>query len=400
VFFDRDRRLRVALILTDASLAAISMGLAAVAWASEPLQRWVASAAPSVEQVTHAAALAAVITPLALHKLGVNAVPLGQSPSLVVRHMLRGTLVSVALLVVAGVAFGTPGLNAGVVGLYAGIQFAVLTADRLVRSALLHERRRRGGHGASFVVVGSGPRARRVSEKITRESRWGMRNLGYLDDEPRRRDVEILGDQYLGTTKEISTLLAREVVDEVFVAVPRQHLCNASVAELVELCELVGIDVTIASDLFSMRRAQPRAHHLLEVPGMTLSNYPHRSLGALAVKRAIDIVGATTGLIVLLPLWIVLAVAIKLESPGPVFFVQRRSTVRGRTFPFRKFRTMYADAEARLESLRERNEVSGPVFKIKDDPRVTPLGRVLRKYSLDELPQLLNVLAGHPSGGA
>jgi lipopolysaccharide/colanic/teichoic acid biosynthesis glycosyltransferase len=103
------------------------------------------------------------------------------------------------------------------------------------------------------------------------------------------------------------------------------------------------------------------------------------------------------GILITGPLFLLVALAIKLDSTGPVFFVQRRCGLRGRTFPFIKFRTMYTDAEERLEELRSYNEVSGPVFKMKNDPRVTRVGRVLRKYSIDELPQLWHVLVGQMS---
>jgi exopolysaccharide biosynthesis polyprenyl glycosylphosphotransferase len=115
------------------------------------------------------------------------------------------------------------------------------------------------------------------------------------------------------------------------------------------------------------------------------------------VKRVLDVVGALLAIALTSPIWIAAAIAIKLDSPGPVFFVQQRSGRNNRPFPCVKFRTMVVDAEARLEELRKRNEISGPVFKVKDDPRLTRAGRVLRKYSIDELPQFLNVLVGQMS---
>ena len=159
----------------------------------------------------------------------------------------------------------------------------------------------------------------------------------------------------------------------------------------------IGVDVTVVSDPFPTQRMRSVLHGLLGRPGLTLTNYPHRSLWALAVKRIVDVLGVVFGILVTLPLCLVVALLIKFDSPGPVLFVQRRSGLRGRTFPFLKFRTMYTDAEAKVEALRARNEVSGPVFKIKNDPRVTRVGKTLRKYSIDELPQLLNVLVGHMS---
>jgi len=118
---------------------------------------------------------------------------------------------------------------------------------------------------------------------------------------------------------------------------------------------------------------------------------------ALAVKRAFDVVASALALLVLAPVFAATAIAIKLDSQGPVFFRQRRVGLNGRTFQILKFRSMYVDAEARLEQLRARNEMTGPVFKMANDPRVTRVGRLIRKTSLDEFPQFWNVLLGDMS---
>ncbi len=115
------------------------------------------------------------------------------------------------------------------------------------------------------------------------------------------------------------------------------------------------------------------------------------------LKRLLDVIFASLGLIGSIPLWVVIAIAIKLDSPGPVLHVQERVGLNGRRFRFYKFRSMYVDAESRLESLLEHNEVTGPVFKMRNDPRVTRVGAILRRSSLDELPQLINVLASDMS---
>jgi len=115
------------------------------------------------------------------------------------------------------------------------------------------------------------------------------------------------------------------------------------------------------------------------------------------LKRLVDVVIATLGLVGSLPLWLAIAVAIKLDSPGPILHVQERVGLNGRRFRFYKFRSMYADAEKRLESLLEHNEATGPVFKMRNDPRITRVGAILRRSSLDELPQLINILQGEMS---
>jgi exopolysaccharide biosynthesis polyprenyl glycosylphosphotransferase len=132
-------------------------------------------------------------------------------------------------------------------------------------------------------------------------------------------------------------------------------------------------------------------------PALTLSLRGHHRPWKLAVKRCIDIAVASLLLVLTLPIWLLAMLAIKLDSDGPVFFRQQRSGRLGRPFWFYKFRTMRVDAEAAMSELRGRNEQSGPVFKIRDDPRVTRVGRWLRRYSIDELPQLLHVMTGDMS---
>jgi exopolysaccharide biosynthesis polyprenyl glycosylphosphotransferase len=119
--------------------------------------------------------------------------------------------------------------------------------------------------------------------------------------------------------------------------------------------------------------------------------YPH------GLKRILDVVVASLGLVSSIPLWVVIAIAVKLDSPGPVLHVQERVGLNGRRFRFYKFRSMYVDAETRLHTLLEHNEATGPVFKMRNDPRVTRVGGILRRSSLDELPQLINILAGDMS---
>ncbi len=390
MFSKRERNLTAAVLFWDGLIAAVALLMAITLGTRGTLEGWVSG------DIYRVAALAAIISPFALRWGG--AYTSGRSHNLrdVLAPLLPGTAMSATLLLTIGVAFRGNILSASIIGLYAAVQLVALVIQRIIIFRLLPELRKRGYNGGSFVVVGSGPRARQVADTIASNPSWGLRSRGFLDDAPRPRDLEVLGDSYIGRTKELSDLFTREVIDEVFVVLPRQYLCADSTVELINLCETVGVDVTIVSDLFQTRRARPEIHDLLGPPGITLANYPHR-LWKVVVKRVIDIVGALAGILLTSPLCLVAALAIKLGSPGPVFFVQRRCGLRGRTFPFIKFRTMYVDAEARLGELRQYNETTGPVFKMKHDPRVTRVGQVLRKYSIDELPQLVNVLLGHMS---
>jgi exopolysaccharide biosynthesis polyprenyl glycosylphosphotransferase len=168
------------------------------------------------------------------------------------------------------------------------------------------------------------------------------------------------------------------------------------VEETILVCAEQGVRTTIAADLFSLGMVKSGLSYF---GGMPLIHFqtPPGDRWELVVKRALDVVVSATLLVALLPLFGAIALAVRLSTPGPVLFRQRRVGLNGRIFVMFKFRSMYRDAEQRLAELRERNEMDGPVFKLKEDPRITPIGAFLRRFSLDELPQLWNVFIGDMS---
>jgi len=249
----------------------------------------------------------------------------------------------------------------------------------------------------SVLILGSGSRAQRIAAKLEHDDRQAIRICGFLDDDPSEEDRRALGPRYLGRLERLSELAAREHVTWVIFGLTRRYLANDSIANAIGLCESLGIEFSIPVDLFDTRTAQVVHGDVAGLAAITFSVQGRRPFWQLMLKRLIDIAGSGIVLLATLPIWLVAAIAIKLDSPGPLFFVQPRCGKYGETFPFLKFRTMVTDAEARKVDLRALNERTGPVFKMQRDPRVTRAGRILRKYSIDELPQLLNVLAGHMS---
>ena len=189
-------------------------------------------------------------------------------------------------------------------------------------------------------------------------------------------------------------LLRENVIDEVIIACPRSLLM--SIAPVVACCSAAGIPVTMPTDIFGDYFPPPRVSRFGSMAALSFAPV-HHSRSMLLLKRGIDIVGAAIGLILAAPLLAVAAAVIKLSSPGPVLFRQSRSGLHGRPFDMLKLRTMYRDAEEQRWKLLHLNETDGPVFKIREDPRITPVSRFLRRYSIDEIPQLWNVLAGHMS---
>jgi exopolysaccharide biosynthesis polyprenyl glycosylphosphotransferase len=184
------------------------------------------------------------------------------------------------------------------------------------------------------------------------------------------------------------------VVDEVFFAVPADRLDR--VTDALETCESLGVDTRVLVDFYRPTHAHAFVEELFALPFYGFSPSLTRQ-GAFLVKRLMDVAVASVLLVVTAPIFLAVAVAIALTSPGPVFFGQQRAGFHGRRFFMYKFRTMVSGAEEIRDQVLHLNEMSGPVFKAADDPRLTPVGRLLRRTSLDELPQLVNVIKGEMS---
>jgi exopolysaccharide biosynthesis polyprenyl glycosylphosphotransferase len=194
---------------------------------------------------------------------------------------------------------------------------------------------------------------------------------------------------------ELESVIAQEPVDEVFIALPRDEYASL-VEAIVRLCEEQGIIVRLQTELFKLRIARWQVDELDGIPIVTIRSGPPDGWQLLA-KRLIDICGSALLLLAMAPLLMIVTVLIKLDSPGSVFYKQERVGLNKRRFRVFKFRTMVDGAEKQQPILERLNEAAGPVFKIKTDPRITRLGKFLRRFSIDELPQLFNVLRGEMS---
>jgi exopolysaccharide biosynthesis polyprenyl glycosylphosphotransferase len=194
---------------------------------------------------------------------------------------------------------------------------------------------------------------------------------------------------------ELEAVIAQEPIDEVFITLPREkygHLIDT----IVRLCEEQGIIVRLRTDMFKLKIARWQVDELDGMPIVTIRSGPLDGWQLLA-KKLLDVFGSAGLLLAMAPIFGIIALLIKLDSPGPVFFRQERVGLNKRRFRLFKFRTMVDGAESQQHTLESLNEADGPVFKIKGDPRITRLGKFLRRYSIDELPQLINVLKGEMS---
>jgi exopolysaccharide biosynthesis polyprenyl glycosylphosphotransferase len=270
--------------------------------------------------------------------------------------------------------------------------FALVVLNRIVLRNVAYTLRSRGHNTRVFAVVGSGDLAREVISTVSDHPEWGLQFAGHVLEEGDASGTP--RELVLGSVSQLGQILDDNVIDEVIFAVPRERL--SSVESAFRICQEQGAGTRVCLDLFEVAGARVALGELDGLPLLSFSRAPTDEV-ALLFKRAFDVVTSTVALLVFSPVLLATAVAIKLESRGPVFFRQVRVGKNGRPFKMYKFRSMRADAEARLESLRARNEASGPVFKMKDDPRVTRVGRFIRRASIDELPQFLNVLTGEMS---
>lgn len=310
----------------------------------------------------------------------------------VVKAVSLGTLFMAGDAFLLRISVVTPGVIETV---WLAATLLTLGGRVVLRSALAFLRR--AGRNLRFVlVVGSGPRTRRVVERLEARPELGYRIIGYIDDGHNGNgSTSLSGVENLGNLKDLPNILARRVVDEVVVGLPIKSFYNETAA-VIHWCEEQGIQARVPVDFFNFKLASPHMDVFEGVPILALA--PHRIHGWHAVvKRTLDFVISLLLLALLAPLFLVVASLIKRDSPGPVFFVQRRAGLNKRPFGLIKFRTMVQDSETTLSRLLHLNEASGPVFKIRNDPRVTKIGRVLRRLSIDELPQLLNVLNGEMS---
>jgi exopolysaccharide biosynthesis polyprenyl glycosylphosphotransferase len=275
------------------------------------------------------------------------------------------------------------------------ISSATLVASRLVVRHLLSRIRARGRDLRQMLIVGTNPRAVLFAQKIAETPALGYHFLGFVDRAWAGGGGRKAGYPLACDFESFPAFLRDRVVDEVVIALPMKSLYSQA-ARIAALCEEQGIVVRLLTNFFNLRLARSKAEEFEDVPVITLVSDSAGSWRHLC-KRILDFSVSLFSLITLTPLFLVTALLIKLTSPGPVFFIQERVGLSKRRFRLFKFRTMVQGAEQRLAEVAHLNEVSGPVFKIKNDPRLTRLGKLLRKTSIDELPQLFNVLKGDMS---
>lgn len=272
------------------------------------------------------------------------------------------------------------------------VTILLLSGARLTRRLAQAQLRQRGQGVDRVLIVGAGEIGRAVMRNLAARPDLGYHVVGFVDDDPAKGDLGRF--KALGNLDQMETLLKAERIDEVIIALPWMY--QRKIISLVRACETLGARARVVPDLFQLSLNRVDFDDIGGIPLIGIKEATIPRVGRI-VKRLLDVVFATLGLGLGLPFWLLLALAIRLESPGAVIFRQQRVGESGRPFAVYKFRSMRASAEAERAQLQALNEADGPLFKIKNDPRLTRVGRFIRRVSLDEVPQLLNVLRGEMS---
>ncbi len=306
------------------------------------------------------------------------------------------TAVATAIVIALAVAFAfRPLVYSRLLLLEAGFFMIVLLALGRALTLFIQAHLRRKGIGVRrTVIVGAGEVGRRVMRTLVARPDLGYEIVGYVDDNPDKGESSLGRIKGLGDLDQLSRIIDAEKVDEVIITLPWTY--QRRILNILRECERRNVAARLVPDLFQMSLSRVEVSDLGGVPLIEVREIAFSPV-ALIVKRVMDFVGAAMGLLLGWPLLLLIAVAIKCDSPGPVFFKQERVGKNFKRFTIYKFRSMRVGAEEELESLKEAIGHDDVIFKMRDDPRVTRVGRFLRRTSLDELPQLINILCGEMS---
>jgi exopolysaccharide biosynthesis polyprenyl glycosylphosphotransferase len=316
------------------------------------------------------------------------------------KDLVKATTLASFWLIAVSAVFSVRSINpANILIFWAAVTAAGVVSRLLLRVTLISARR--SGYNYRFLlVIGANARAREVVAKLDSRRELGYKIVGYVAETPQAREAWVASPgsrgEIVGDLPDLQAVLKRERVDEMIVCLPVESRFS-DIVTVVQHARDLGVVVRLMPEL--QDGSLFKSLHLEEFEGEhVVTLFREQMLLQLLAKRVVDAGLSLAALIVLAPLMLVVAILIKVSSPGPVFFAQDRVGMNQRRFRIYKFRSMVIDAEEKKKELAHLNEIAdGPAFKMKDDPRITRIGRFIRKTSIDELPQLFNVLHGEMS---
>ena len=310
------------------------------------------------------------------------------------RRVFKTTILGTLILLAVVSIFRIRDLPRSLIALFAVLSFLLLVLEKTLLYYIIGQMRKRGRNRKKALIVGTGELACEFAAIADKYTDLGLEVIGFLTDKTEEIEKKLCDAKVLGFYDDLIPIMHQREVEEVVFALPSKDLNTAG--ELLTLCEQEGVQVRLVSDFFRTVIAKLHVHEIHGMPILTFSTAPMKEWQQF-IKRCIDVIVSSVALVVLSPFFLIIAVLIKLTSPGPVFYDWNVIGFNKKPFKGYKFRSMVKDAEKLKEKLLAQNEMTGAMFKIKNDPRITPIGRFLRKFSLDEFPQFWSVLKGDMS---
>ncbi len=301
-------------------------------------------------------------------------------------------VLGVSFLIFSTILFGLPYYGREVILLFCTLSSIFAFFSKAVFYHLLKAYRRRG-HNVRKVLFVCDKAGERLLAQINRHYEWGYIVVGIVGDDYMMHKFENKLPVYPIANTDIEKILSQEIDDVIYA---RDDIDSQDITRLLDICTDLGITFRLSSSFLNRMSSSTYIRYFDTNAVLTISNTPTGYV-SLLVKRFSDVIFSSLVIICGLPFFLIIALIIKIDSKGPIFFTQKRSGLRGKEFDVIKFRTMVVNAEDLKDSLSDQNEMSGPVFKMTDDPRITRIGRILRKTGIDEFPQFLNVFRGDMS---
>jgi exopolysaccharide biosynthesis polyprenyl glycosylphosphotransferase len=278
--------------------------------------------------------------------------------------------------------------------IFAFINLLFLSLDKFIFFSSTKALRKKAKNRKKILIIGTGDRAKNFIETVEKNLGWGLNIIGLISGNRSKAGMNFYGHKVIGSNDEIESVLHQNLVDEVIICVSTKRFDQ--IRDILECCEREGVQVRLNSDFFGKIAKKVKIDHIYGLPIISFITTPDNEW-ALYIKRLMDILISGLLLIIFSPLFLIIVILVKITSKGPIFYEWNVVGLNKKPFTSWKFRTMVPDADKMKTDLKIYNIMKGPVFKIKNDPRITKIGKFLRKYSLDELPQLWSVLKGDMS---
>lgn len=350
----------------------------------------------SVELIpSHLTLLASIISVMFINNyvlgyLGLYGDKAPSSLGMVLFSVLKAVLINFTILSATILLFDDAAPPRFFLLLFSAFTFLYIATTKIVLTAYIIKFARSGSRSRKILIVADRDRGEAVASALEKQLSWGHDIIGRLCE---KKDAE-RSEDCIGSVDDLQTVLRDLPIDEVVFALNGDRTTNLN--EYLLICKKIGVSIRILPALWNHGEQSITVEHCQGMPFINLRTDSFNATGLL-YKRLLDIVGGIVGALILLCIFPFVAFAIKFDSPGPILFRQDRKGQHGRVFKLYKFRTMFENAEEMKKELMSRNEMNGHMFKLEDDPRITRVGKWLRKTSLDEFPQFINVLKGEMS---